>query len=978
MVNDKNDNSYISRMRSAAFDESQNIAQPVPSHPPLNFLTHEFVDSNINLSGTLISLPALMDKPISTDFASSMDPTFVLQNIFAANVNSMLHDKGYVPSIQAKDMGKALATHIRMCTGSGFDNTQDECTIQMDLLARIIAYAAIELNMEVTDYTVALHGSTIPLIIYREVQEDWDFSGNSDNFLLSNTVRTIQDDLDEAFTNRLHKNIMAITTLAANFTQKEKHAIMDSIANETPLPEEWSFTDEKGHKCMTYGWLTGNIAPKTSIPPATSFSPNVGQKRPLETDHNTEEITRKEQLEALKFQLPIPQSVVEASLDAWTTTTNTCMDICHSKYQNINPEHFIKRIRTLARSKDQKALAEFEDEHLRHLLHEVKEIFSTDKQIMDSDMEDISHELSKIDIICKTTAIWKETAKTMWNKNILMCNQATLDQATRLLLLEDTNHKYSHMTQEQLHDMEIDRRDQIIARITALNESACKVISDIKRKSIPTKDKEKIELITRQGWETAKRAILQNPTKFFPSEIPPSQRTQSLDKIISSLKNNDDHEWAFKVIQDIKNKGLQAKATEHCITTIIYSQKDQDMIQEDPIPWTETEDYKQNRKLWMDTASEIFEKLSPYFPNEDRKMKEELYCEAADICAAQDKDLLQLQSISSLTDSNKKRELEEMRKFTIDKEFQSLLQAEIRRQSNQRKHNFEDYLATKDFEYYVQHTRDQITNPAVPTKKKETLKHLIKQAEQTKWSPKHLVDEDGSILPDSPPPSPPPKNTSKPNVRKSKPKTDSKQEAENTRKGNTPNTRHLQKLLNDMNKDNGMEIMREIHRISEKDKLADATQRLTKSEAQTKDKSQSYAQKASTTKKDPRKDGAGGWKTIGTNNKISRATILPPPPNVFKFFVMDDETTLPSPKQTDEDLTDALNSIISENVEWLLALGSNHIKSAAWSKDPKAIVVTMTHNIDKNREDDLPDGKNAFKALHEVVLDLFPDATLAS
>ncbi|PFH46677.1 hypothetical protein AMATHDRAFT_7515 [Amanita thiersii Skay4041] len=930
-----------------------------------------------------------MDKPISTDFASSTDPTFVLQNIFAANVNSMLHDKGYIPSIQAKDMGKALATHIRTCTGSGFDNTQDECTIQMDLLAQIIAYAAIELNTEVTDYTVASHGSTIPLIIYREVQEDWDFSGNSDNFLLSNTVRTIQDDLDEAFTNRLHKNIMAITTPAANFTQKEKHAIMDSIANETPLPEEWSFTDEKGHKRTTYGWLTGNIAPKTSIPPATSFSPNVGQKRPLETDHDTEEITRKERLEALKFQLPIPQSVVEASLDAWTTTTNTCMDICRSKYQNINPvtmrstiinaadklgkqEHFIKRICALARSKDQKALAEFEDERLRHLLHEVKEIFSTDKQITDSDMEDISHELSKSTL------------------------SATLDQATRLLLLEDTNHKYSHMTQEQLYDTEIDRRDQIIARITALNESASKVISDIKRKSIPTKDKEKIELITWQGWETAKRAILQNPTKFFPSEIPPSQRTQSLDKIISSLKNNDDHEWAFKIIQDIKNKGLQAKAMEHRITTIIHklqhqypsppvapsptvdSQKDQDMIQEDPIPWTETEDYKQNRKLWMDTASKIFEKLSPYFPNEDRKMKEELYCKAADICAAQDKDLLQLQSISSLTDSNKKRELEEMWKFTIDKEFQSLLQAEIRRQSNQRKHNFEDYLATKDFKYYVQHTRDQITNPAVPTKKKETLKHLIKQAEQTKWSPKHLVDEDGSILPDSPPPSPPPKNTSKPNVRKSKPKTDSKQEAENTRKGNTPNTRHLQKLLNDMNKDNGMEIMHEIHKISKKDKLATAAQRLTKLEAQTKDKSQLYAQKASTTKKDPRKDGAGGWKTVGTNNKISRATILPPPPNVFKFFVTDDETTLPSPKQTDEDLTDTLNSIISENVEWLLALGSNHIKSAAWSKDPKAIVVTMTCNIDKNREDDLPDGKNAFEALHEVVLDLFPDATLAS
>ncbi|PFH48267.1 hypothetical protein AMATHDRAFT_5982 [Amanita thiersii Skay4041] len=38
----------------------------------------------------------------------------------------------------------------------------------------------------------------------------------------------------------------------------------------------------------------------------------------------------------------------------------------------------------------------------------------------------------------------------------------------------------------------------------------------------------------------------------------------------------------------------------------------------------------------------------------------------------------------------------------------------------------------------------------------------------------------------------------------------------------------------------------------------------------------------------------------------------------------------------------------------------------------------MTRNIDKNRTDGLPDGKNAFDTLNEVVLDLFPGATLAN
>ncbi|PFH44583.1 hypothetical protein AMATHDRAFT_11451 [Amanita thiersii Skay4041] len=204
--NDK-DTGLISRMRSAAFDVSQNIAQPIPSHPAPAFLNANYTDSDINLSGTLLSLPALMDKPDASAFHSSTDPTFVLQNIYATNVNKLLNNKGYIPSIQAKDMGKALAAHIKACIGTGFESPQEGKTIMMDLLARIITYAAIELNMEIADYMVASHGSTIPLIIYREVQEEWDFSGNSDNYLLTDTSRTLQDDLDEAFSNRQHRNI---------------------------------------------------------------------------------------------------------------------------------------------------------------------------------------------------------------------------------------------------------------------------------------------------------------------------------------------------------------------------------------------------------------------------------------------------------------------------------------------------------------------------------------------------------------------------------------------------------------------------------------------------------------------------------------------------------------------------------------------------------------------------------------------------
>ncbi|PFH45163.1 hypothetical protein AMATHDRAFT_9864 [Amanita thiersii Skay4041] len=562
---------YISRMRSAAFDGSQNIAQPAPVHPPPAFLTQDFTNSNIDLSGTLISLPALMDRPQTSDFPSSTDPTFVLQNIFTTNVNEMMQAKGYIPSVQVKDMGKALATHIY-------------------LLARIVAYAASELNMEIADYMVASHGSTIPLIIYREVQEDWDFSGNSENFLLTNTTQTLQDDLDEAFTNRQHKNIMAITTPASNFTQEDKHVIMDSIANETPLPDEWVFTDEKGHKRTTYGWLTGNNTPKKPIPPSTSFSPTLGQKRPLETNEDMETITHKDRLDALRHHLPLPQSTVEASLHAWMNTTNACLDTCRPKYPDVNPtvirsavinaadkmskkEYSVNKIRLLARSKDQKALKSFEDERLRCLLKEVTNLFSKNiqdnKQAPDAAMEDLTQELSKVDMIRRTTAIWKDTAKTMWKENIVTCNQATLDQATHLLLLEDMNHKYALMPQSQIYDMEVDRCNQIIARITTLNENASKAIDDIKCKSIHVKDQEKINLITCQGWETAKRVILQNPNKFFPDYVPIPQQSQLITEIVNDLRSKDDHEWAHKVIRDVKNKGLQSKVTEHHITTII-------------------------------------------------------------------------------------------------------------------------------------------------------------------------------------------------------------------------------------------------------------------------------------------------------------------------------------------------------------------------------------------------------------------------
>ncbi|PFH45849.1 hypothetical protein AMATHDRAFT_8575 [Amanita thiersii Skay4041] len=270
---------------------------------------------------------------------------------------------------------------------------------------------------------------------------------------------------------------------------------------------------------------------------------------------------------------------------------------------------------------------------------------------------------------------------------------------------------------------------------------------------------------------------------------------------------------------------------------------------------------------------------------EVRKHREELYWAAADICAHQDKELSQLQSISSLTDINKKQELKTTHRLCIKQEYQSLANVADKQEVAKKKDAFEDYLTTKDFNYYVQHAKDQLTNLAIPNTKKTTLKTILWDAEAVKWQLKHRINDNGSVLPDSPPPSPDPRAKMK-----SK-KENNKRVAEMTRKGNTPNTRHLQKLLNEMNADNGQKIMREIHKISNKDKIQSANQQLVKPPT---DKP-SYAQKTTVkTQKDPRKDGAGGWKMVGSNNKISRLTILPPPPNVFKFFVTDDVNTLPA------------------------------------------------------------------------------------
>ncbi|PFH45259.1 hypothetical protein AMATHDRAFT_9633 [Amanita thiersii Skay4041] len=218
----------------------------------------------------------------------------------------------------------------------------------------------------------------------------------------------------------------------------------------------------------------------------------------------------------------------------------------------------------------------------------------------------------------------------MWKDNILTCKQETLDQATHLLLLEDTSHKYALLSEMEIYNMELDRHDCIIAKITKLNENAAKVIKDIQNKPTPSvsANKGKLELIKKQGWEMAKCNVTQNPTKFSPSNIPRTNYPKIVLDIVDNLKDKEDDSWEIKILKDIKNKGLQAKALEARTQVIVRrlnnlgntntpaiittppplplsrtpstnhielaEPTDQEMTQADPIPWTDTEDYNQN------------------------------------------------------------------------------------------------------------------------------------------------------------------------------------------------------------------------------------------------------------------------------------------------------------------------------------------------------------------------------------------------
>ncbi|PFH44828.1 hypothetical protein AMATHDRAFT_10683 [Amanita thiersii Skay4041] len=145
-------------------------------------------------------------------------------------------------------------------------------------------------------------------------------------------------------------------------------------------------------------------------------------------------------------------------------------------------EYFVNKIRKLARSQDQTALQEFKEERLRSLQNEVKLMQDTTSQ--DMDMEDPAPTTSKTDLIRKSTQIWRNTAKTLWQDNILTCNQETLDQATHLLLVNDTGHKFASLTETQIYNTDIDCRDLIIQKIMELNENASKTIQDIQHKSM--------------------------------------------------------------------------------------------------------------------------------------------------------------------------------------------------------------------------------------------------------------------------------------------------------------------------------------------------------------------------------------------------------------------------------------------------------------------------------------------------------------
>ncbi|PFH45033.1 hypothetical protein AMATHDRAFT_10171 [Amanita thiersii Skay4041] len=357
---------------------------------------------------------------------------------------------------------------------------------------------------------------------------------------------------------------MAITSPATDFTIQDKHTIMDAIANDTPLLEKWAFVDEKGYKCTTFAWLSGHPSPKKSIAPTATFLPSTGQKRPLEDNQDTDDLSYVDKLEAIKYRLPMPQSTIDANTEAWTKTINEYLDNARLTQPNINPtilrarviqtaerlmkrEYFVNRIKKVARTKDHHTLQDFDEERLRSLRNEIN--LTSNSEDQDTTMID-PPELTKTELIRKSTTIWKNTAKTLRQENILTCKPETLDQATRLLLLNDSTHKYASLSEAEIYDTELDRRDAIIAKITELNENASKVIQDIKQKSTTTANKEKLALIKKQGWDAAKRMVTQNPMKISPANLPTSRYLKIVSDIINDLKDKEDNIWETKIPKD--------------------------------------------------------------------------------------------------------------------------------------------------------------------------------------------------------------------------------------------------------------------------------------------------------------------------------------------------------------------------------------------------------------------------------------------
>ncbi|PFH44684.1 hypothetical protein AMATHDRAFT_11179 [Amanita thiersii Skay4041] len=85
--------------------------------------------------------------------------------------------------------------------------------------------------------------------------------------------------------------------------------------------------------------------------------------------------------------------------------------------------------------------------------------------------------------------------------------------------------------------------------------------------SKPTQDK--VDLVKKQGWETAKKTILQNPSKFLPSSMDSKKHKEIVSKVIDDLRNKEDDSWSLKIIKDIKNKGLQSQALENRIHSVV-------------------------------------------------------------------------------------------------------------------------------------------------------------------------------------------------------------------------------------------------------------------------------------------------------------------------------------------------------------------------------------------------------------------------